>query len=395
LGGCFVFDMDNRRAWEDMTSDAKIKLVAGGCVALICLGLFVWFIRGEGRRTREALREAAKEGGNEVRKGVVEGAERAVEKAGELPGRILRDVRKELQEGAGEISRQVLGEVKDVLRRGQDAQRTEAPAESRPNEAPEPAKTASTSRDTAPPQPAGPRDQAAEQEPADPIAILFRMGHKITKSVDEAGQELLGLSLKEEQQVGREVHEQICREQRVLSERALQERMERLASPILKLRTRPELPYQFLILDGKDVNMFAHIGGYVYARQGLLEFVQNDAELQFILAHEIAHVDRKHAARRMTYAARAASVGGRAAQTAAQLAYVVIAVGYSEEDEFEADAWAMQSLLRVGRSRTEALSALRHLLAYLRERQSEPAPTPPNSGVERVLRQIVCGDWKR
>jgi Zn-dependent protease with chaperone function len=369
LGGCFVFDMDNRRAWEDMTSDAKIKLVAGGCVALICLGLFVWFIRGEGRRTREALREAAKEGGNEVRKGVVEGAERAVEKAGELPGRILRDVRKELQEGAGEISRQVLGEVKDVLRRGQDAQRTEAPAESRPNEAPEPAKTASTSRDTAPPQPAGPRDQAAEQEPADPIAILFRMGHKITKSVDEAGQELLGLSLKEEQQVGRE-------------------RMERLASPILKLRTRPELPYQFLILDGKDVNMFAHIGGYVYARQGLLEFVQNDAELQFILAHEIAHVDRKHAARRMTYAARAASVGGRAAQTAAQLAYVVIAVGYSEEDEFEADAWAMQSLLRVGRSRTEALSALRHLLAYLRERQSEPAPTPPNSGVERVLRQI-------
>jgi predicted Zn-dependent protease len=57
---------------------------------------------------------------------------------------------------------------------------------------------------------------------------------------------------------------------------------------------RPGLNWQFGVLDTANVNAFSTPGGYVLITRGLLERLKNEAELAGVLAHEIAHVVKKH-----------------------------------------------------------------------------------------------------
>jgi predicted Zn-dependent protease len=57
---------------------------------------------------------------------------------------------------------------------------------------------------------------------------------------------------------------------------------------------RPALNWQFGVLDSGNLNAFSTPGGYVLITKGLLERLKNEAELAGVLAHEIAHVVRKH-----------------------------------------------------------------------------------------------------
>ena len=60
---------------------------------------------------------------------------------------------------------------------------------------------------------------------------------------------------------------------------------------------RPNLPYEFKILDSPVVNAFAVPGGYVYFTRGIMGHFNNEAEFAGVLGHEIGHVAAKHAAR--------------------------------------------------------------------------------------------------
>ena len=57
---------------------------------------------------------------------------------------------------------------------------------------------------------------------------------------------------------------------------------------------RPELIWQFGVLDTKSVNAFAAPGGYIFITAGLLALLESEDELAAVLAHEIAHVLKKH-----------------------------------------------------------------------------------------------------
>src|SRR5262249_45419213 len=57
---------------------------------------------------------------------------------------------------------------------------------------------------------------------------------------------------------------------------------------------RPDLDWRFGVLDTDNLNAFATPGGYVLVTKGLLARLKNEAELAGVLAHEIAHVVKKH-----------------------------------------------------------------------------------------------------
>lgn len=57
---------------------------------------------------------------------------------------------------------------------------------------------------------------------------------------------------------------------------------------------RADLPWHFAVLDDNEFNAFATPGGYVFITRGMLLSLRNEAELAGVLAHEIAHVVRKH-----------------------------------------------------------------------------------------------------
>jgi predicted Zn-dependent protease len=57
---------------------------------------------------------------------------------------------------------------------------------------------------------------------------------------------------------------------------------------------RPDLPWRFGVLEAPQLNAFATPGGHIFITRGLLERMRSEAELAGVLAHEIAHVLRKH-----------------------------------------------------------------------------------------------------
>jgi predicted Zn-dependent protease len=57
---------------------------------------------------------------------------------------------------------------------------------------------------------------------------------------------------------------------------------------------RPELPWTFSVVDTDTINAFAMPGGSIIVSSGLIKRLGSEAELAGVLAHEIAHVVKKH-----------------------------------------------------------------------------------------------------
>ena len=60
--------------------------------------------------------------------------------------------------------------------------------------------------------------------------------------------------------------------------------------------TKPE--FSFTLLDSPDINAFALPGGLIYVNRGLLAYLDTEAELAGVLAHEIGHITERHHSRR-------------------------------------------------------------------------------------------------
>jgi predicted Zn-dependent protease len=67
---------------------------------------------------------------------------------------------------------------------------------------------------------------------------------------------------------------------------------------------RPDLPWTFSVMDTETVNAFALPGGSVLISSGLLKRLASESELAGVLAHEIAHVVKKHQITAIQSAAR-------------------------------------------------------------------------------------------
>jgi predicted Zn-dependent protease len=63
---------------------------------------------------------------------------------------------------------------------------------------------------------------------------------------------------------------------------------------------RPDLEYNFRVLDSPVVNAFAVPGGFVYFTRGILAHFSNEAEFAGVLGHEIGHITARHSASQMS-----------------------------------------------------------------------------------------------
>ena len=193
------------------------------------------------------------------------------------------------------------------------------------------------------------------------LGIGFEVAHTATRIGNDALDGVVGLSVDEEMKIGREAWNETTSRHTVVSDSQQQARVERLATPFLKVRSRKNVEYRFTIIDDDAVNAFAHLGGFVYVNHGLLNSVQNDDELSFVIGHEIAHVDRRHCVKNMTAIVRAQQAVGGIGGSLASIAYQAISVGYSEDFELDADQWSYRVMRRLGRSHDESLQGLRML----------------------------------
>ena len=119
---------------------------------------------------------------------------------------------------------------------------------------------------------------------------------------------------------------------------------------------RASIPWKWIILDSDVVNAFAAPGGYVHVTRGALAVIESEAELAGVLAHEAAHITRKHTLKAlqksmgMELAESQASfaVGSALFEAAADQAAKAVLAGFGQAEELEADRVGLETAARVG-----------------------------------------------
>ena len=117
--------------------------------------------------------------------------------------------------------------------------------------------------------------------------------------------ELVFMSESQEAELGRQADAQIRSEMGVYDDAALQEYITAVGSSLAAASHRPDLPWQFAVIDSPVVNAFAVPGGYIYLTRGLLAYLNDEAELAGVLGHEIGHVTARHSVQAYSRAAGA------------------------------------------------------------------------------------------
>ncbi|MGB3610274.1 MAG: M48 family metallopeptidase [Cellvibrio sp.] len=110
-----------------------------------------------------------------------------------------------------------------------------------------------------------------------------------------------------------------------------------------------ELSLQVHYSSDDTVNALATLGGHMVIFQGLVDAVETEQGLAFVIAHEIAHIQHRHpiqaVARSLSMGLVSAMIFGQT--DLAHLAGVggnVALLNYSRQQEADADRWALQAL---------------------------------------------------
>jgi predicted Zn-dependent protease len=112
-------------------------------------------------------------------------------------------------------------------------------------------------------------------------------------------------------------------------------------------------PYTFEVIhDDSTVNAFCIPGGYIYIYTGLIKFLDNEAALTGVIAHEIAHAERRHMTQRLTSYYGVSTVlslvlGNNPNQLGQIAANLFVGLGFlanSRSDEEEADNYSIKYL---------------------------------------------------
>jgi len=80
----------------------------------------------------------------------------------------------------------------------------------------------------------------------------------------------------------------------------VQRYVRRLGMELEGVAERPNLPWNFYVLDDAAVNAFAYPGGFIFVTRGILTHMNSEAELAGVLGHEIGHVTARHTASQIT-----------------------------------------------------------------------------------------------
>lgn len=184
------------------------------------------------------------------------------------------------------------------------------------------------------------------------------------------------LSPEAELRIGESTKKQILEQYRVFESTTVSTYVNRVGQKLAQVCDRPTVNYDFTILDSDLINAFAVPGGFIFVTRGLLENINDEAELAMVLGHEIGHVAALHGVQMIQkeMGQNALTVLGTigAALVAGPEAMLMVAntaslfsslylLGYSRDKELEADNLGLQYMLRAGYDPQASLRFLKEL----------------------------------
>lgn len=155
---------------------------------------------------------------------------------------------------------------------------------------------------------------------------------------------------------------QISNDYGQIQDKELNNYVHQVGQSLAKLTHRPHMPYSFHVVNATYVNAYAFPGGTIACTRGILLSLENEAQLAALLGHELGHVNARHTAQQISkgmltqvvvggFSILAGTKGTMMGQLAAQLGGIgagVLLAAYSRENEREADALAMEYIVKGG-----------------------------------------------
>ncbi len=160
-------------------------------------------------------------------------------------------------------------------------------------------------------------------------------------------------SRRDDVRIGQEVARDVEKAYRLDPNAENQRRVKEIGQKLVAVAGAKDFKYSFKVLDVDEVNAFALPGGPIYVFRGLLEMVGDDDDmLAFVLAHEMAHINQRHAAKQYSKGVWAdilvtATTRGRV-RDVAQLTNLLVQLEYSRRDEYEADRLGIEYAYKAG-----------------------------------------------
>ena len=188
-------------------------------------------------------------------------------------------------------------------------------------------------------------------------------------------EEWIYYSTDQEVQMGRSIAKAINKEYKPLNDPLVQKRVEDIGKKIAAVCDRKEISYHFYAIEDKqDPNAFSLPGGFIYVNSKLLDMVSNDDELACVLGHEVAHVVARHSMKKlqasMGYSlfrvllATAPVEGSGDLGYGSDVAFTIVMLGYSREDELLADQFGTRYARAAGYDGRGMITFLEKLRAY-------------------------------
>ena len=133
------------------------------------------------------------------------------------------------------------------------------------------------------------------------LASIFLVNSCVINPVTGKKQLVL-MSEEQEIAMGKDADPQIVAQYGLYENKTLQDFITQKGKEMAAISHRPNLNYEFKILDSEVLNAFAVPGGYVYFTRGIMAHFNNEAEFAGVLGHEIGHITARHSVSQQTKA---------------------------------------------------------------------------------------------
>jgi len=177
------------------------------------------------------------------------------------------------------------------------------------------------------------------------LAAIFLTGCALNPVTGK--NELALVSQSQEINMGKQGAAEVAQSIGLYHDAAVQAWVSRLGLSVAARTERPELPWEYRVLDDPSVNAFALPGGFIFVTRGLLAHLTNEAELATVLGHESGHVAARHSVQQISRAQLAQlglgigsilSSGIRKYSNVAGAGLGLLFLKFSRDDESQADA---------------------------------------------------------
>ncbi len=195
----------------------------------------------------------------------------------------------------------------------------------------------------------------------------------------------------EEVELGRSVTAAVGGRYKISRDIALTKYVALVGNTVAATSDRPDVRYNFAVLDTPEINALAAPGGFVFVSKGALALMSDEAALAGVLGHEVGHVALKQHVDAIKTAKRKAvflrgveaglsftKVGGFASLIALGADVAVeqtVIKGFSRGDESDADKVGFQYAARAGYDP----AGLREFLAALKAKSADAGVVKFNS----------------